>query len=180
MKTLAEINLSKGGHNSFEQGHCAMEAVAWYTDEQHSDHPQCVSPAIAAAMRVYNDRLPDSKRNIILKPLLLEVIGTNTTLDDEITRAKISADYAKQFAELTTADAARAATYAADAARYTADAARYTATYAADAARYTANAAANAASRAARAATYAANGTNYAAIEILIGQHIMDMCKVGR
>lgn len=179
MKTLADINLSVGGHSADSGELGAMEAVAWYMDEMHSDKPQCTSPTIAAAMRTFNDWLPDEDRNAVLKPLLLEVIGTNTTLDDEITRAKIAADYAQQFSAIAQKHVTDSpATWAARAAEWAAEWA------AARAAKSALAAAEWAAKWAAKSAEWAAKSavpvTAESEVYPLIGMMIMDMCEVGK
>ena len=91
---LIPLTLSHGTHGSPDAGMCAMEAVAYVTGEPFSDHPQCVSPVIAAALRTWNDGLPDNAtRNTLLKPLLVLCVGTNTTDDDERIRAAMAADW---------------------------------------------------------------------------------------
>lgn len=175
MKLLQDIQLKQGAHATPEQGMCAMEAVAWYMDETHNDHPQCVSPSIAAAMREFNDWLLDAKRDEVLKPLLLEVIGTNTTLDDEITRAKIASQYAQEWAK--SVECAESAKYAAESAKW-AESAEYaakSAKWAAKSAKW-AESAEWAAKWAAKSAEWAASDFDYSSISNMI----LDMCKVGR
>ena len=118
---FSAITLAYGPHERPEDGLCAMEAVAYVMGEPHSDHPQCVSPVIAAALRRWNDLLPDADRDRCILPLLPQVVGTRTTDADEITRSYLAADWAVRI------DVAAYAAYAA----YAADAA---AVYAADAA----------------------------------------------
>lgn len=74
---LPELELHQLNHKSFEEGHCAMELVAWLAGEEHSDNPECVSKLIAATMRSFNDSIESqAERTRLLKPLLLETIGT--------------------------------------------------------------------------------------------------------
>jgi hypothetical protein len=93
IKTLDTIILAKGAHGPTEGAMCAMEAVAYIAGEPWSDHPQCVSPVIAAFMRLWNDALPDDDRTRLLRPLLPLVVGTRTTATDEGTRAWMVADW---------------------------------------------------------------------------------------
>lgn len=90
---MTAIWLSKGAHETAEQGACAMEWVAWAAGEPHSDHPQCVSPVIGVFVRALNDKLPDAERQALV-PVLLDCIGTHTTKDDEVTRAFLAIDWA--------------------------------------------------------------------------------------
>ena len=72
---LAELELAHGAHDSFGERLCVMEAAAYLAGEDHSDHPECVSPVLGAFLRSWNDALPDDERQV-LKPYALEVIGT--------------------------------------------------------------------------------------------------------
>ena len=67
--------LAKGRHEVGSQQLCAMELVAFIEREEHSDHPQCTCPVLAAYTRRWNDRVPDHLRNHIL-PLLPQLVGT--------------------------------------------------------------------------------------------------------
>ena len=71
---------------------CAMELAAYIAEEPWSDHPQCVSPVIAAFMRSWNDALDDDSRQM-LKPYVLKSINTRRTEDDEICRAWMATDW---------------------------------------------------------------------------------------
>src|SRR5579875_3073790 len=59
---LDTLTLSKGAHNSRDDGVCLLEAVAWEAGEPHTDAPACVSPVLAQFGRSLNDVLPDDKR----------------------------------------------------------------------------------------------------------------------
>ena len=85
--------LDKGIHDPASGQMCAMEAAAWIAGEEWSDHPQCVSPVIAAFLRSWNDALPDATRTTLLRPLLPLVIGTRTTDADDDTRAWMAVDW---------------------------------------------------------------------------------------
>ena len=91
---LASITtLDKGAHTSDAGAMCAMEAAAYVAGEPWSDHPQCVSPVIAAFLRSWNDGLPDEDRTRLLLPLIPDTIGTATTTADEATRAWMATDW---------------------------------------------------------------------------------------
>ena len=85
--------LAHGAHGPNDGAMCAMEAAAYIAGEPWSDHPQCVSPVIAAFMRSWNDALPDADRTRLLLPLIPETIGTRTTDADEETRAWRATDW---------------------------------------------------------------------------------------
>ena len=73
---LDAITLACGAHDRRTDGVCVMEAVAWWAGEDHSDHPECVSPVIGAFLRSWNDALPDGDRQQ-LRRWVPEVVGTN-------------------------------------------------------------------------------------------------------
>ncbi len=85
--------LAHGSHTPNDGEMCAMEAAAYVAGEPWSDHPQCVSPVIAAFMRSWNDALPDEDRTRLLLPLIPDTVGTRTTDDDEETRAWMATDW---------------------------------------------------------------------------------------
>lgn len=99
---LEDLSLAHGAHDTYAAGVCAMEAVAWLAGESHSDHPACTCPVIAAAVRRLNDDIGNRReRDALLKPLLLDLIGTRSTLGVEVRRAYVAADYAvRVFAPL--------------------------------------------------------------------------------
>jgi hypothetical protein len=90
------FTLDRGGHDNFDDGHCATEAAAWLTDEEHSDHPQCMSPVLAAFLRRMNDRLGDEERQL-LKPYIVKAIGTRGDGYDQV-RGYMAADWAVRTA----------------------------------------------------------------------------------
>jgi hypothetical protein len=70
-----DYTLSKGSHETREQGLCAMEWVAYIAGEDHSDAPVCVDPVLRRFGIGLNDRLPDDLRQR-LRPYLARMIGT--------------------------------------------------------------------------------------------------------
>ena len=89
---LDELHLDGGSHSSPEDGMCVMEAVAYFAHEPHSDKPKCVSPAIGAFLRSWNDSMSAEDRQR-LKPYIPKVVGTSTTAEDESTRAWMATDW---------------------------------------------------------------------------------------
>lgn len=67
--------LDKGRHTPQRSQVCAMEAAAWLSGEEWSDHPRSVHRVIAQAARSANDRVNDAERQE-LWPLVLASIGT--------------------------------------------------------------------------------------------------------
>jgi len=90
---LNGITLAAGSHVGPANGACIMEAVSYVAGEAWSDSPACVSPAIAAFMRRWNDCLLGAARERLLKPLLLDVLDTATTPEDERVRAWMALDW---------------------------------------------------------------------------------------
>lgn len=86
---LTEIDslpIHAGGHDNFDEGHCAMELVAWLAGEEHSDRPACTCLVLAAFVRSWNDGLPtDEDRARLLRPFLPRLVGT---AGDEHTRER--------------------------------------------------------------------------------------------
>ena len=72
---LTAFELQAGAHDTTAEGLCAMEAVAWFEGEDHSDHPSCTCPVIAAFVRSINDRMPDSDRQKLVA-YLPRLVGT--------------------------------------------------------------------------------------------------------
>jgi hypothetical protein len=56
------ITLSKGKHDSPEDGACVMELASMLGGEPFSDHPASVCPVIGSFLRAYNDRIDDGRR----------------------------------------------------------------------------------------------------------------------
>jgi hypothetical protein len=72
---LEAIKLLHGSHADREKGVCLMEAVAWFANEPHSDHPQCASPALTSFGIALNDSFPDEQRQK-LKDCIPLLVGT--------------------------------------------------------------------------------------------------------
>jgi hypothetical protein len=86
--------LRHGSHTANDTDMCVMEAVAWVTHKEWSDHPPCVCPVISAFMRSWNDGLPnDDERTALLKPLIPKLINTRGSAALEQHRATMAADW---------------------------------------------------------------------------------------
>ena len=88
---LDSITLEHGSHSP-DHTFCVMELSAYLAGEPWSDHPQCVSPAISAFLRSWNDGVPTDFRQR-LKPYAVTVLHTKTTVVDEETRAWLATDW---------------------------------------------------------------------------------------
>lgn len=67
--------LSKGSHESPEDGRCAMEWISHLSGEGHTDHPKCVDPLLTQFIVLVNDAMTDEDRQR-LRPYLARCIGT--------------------------------------------------------------------------------------------------------
>jgi hypothetical protein len=56
------VKLSRGKHQSPDEGACAMELASMLAGEPFSDQPESVCPVIASFMRAYNDSIDDRRR----------------------------------------------------------------------------------------------------------------------
>jgi len=92
---LAQITaLHPGSHQPNDSAKmCFMEAAAYIVGEPWSDHPECVSPVIAAFGRTWNDSLPTEERDALLLPLLPRVVGTRGSKALEERRSLMAADW---------------------------------------------------------------------------------------
>ena len=93
--------LSKGSHNTFKDGCCAMELVAHLENLPHSHQPLCTSDVISRYVMVLNDSMPDDVRNAILLPVVLSGKLSGTSGLDPQRLAILAADRAvRVFAPL--------------------------------------------------------------------------------
>ena len=72
---LAIFNLSRGSHESPEDGVCFMEAVAWMQGEEHSDTPKGACSILGRFGTKLNDKMPNEYRTL-LNPMVLKMAGT--------------------------------------------------------------------------------------------------------
>jgi len=73
------FRLARGEHNTFEEGACATEAVAYLAGEEHSGRPQCASPVLTVFCFRLNDLWKDDERQKLLS-ILPRLIGTRGDL----------------------------------------------------------------------------------------------------
>ena len=85
--------LAKGAHKRDENVACIMEAVAFVAGERWSDHPVCACRVIGEFLRLWNDALPDSERDALLRPLVPMMVGTRSTKAVERRRAMMAVDW---------------------------------------------------------------------------------------
>ncbi len=77
---VTKVRLARGSHappNGKKEG-CLLEWASYLAGEPWSDHPECVSPVIAAFGRRWNDDLNDKDRQMLVSypPRLLNTAGT--------------------------------------------------------------------------------------------------------
>ena len=72
---LDTITLDSGAHDSFEDGHCAMEVVSWLAEEGLTDAPACVSRTLRIFTISLNDNWDDETRQKLI-PYLPRMVGT--------------------------------------------------------------------------------------------------------
>ena len=89
LKTLKLPPLSKGKHQSPEDGLCAMEMVAYLERLPHSDAPECTCLLLSEYVVKINDVCSDSDREK-LKPYLPRLVGTVSPAHEQA-RAEIFA-----------------------------------------------------------------------------------------
>jgi hypothetical protein len=83
--THQTIKLSKGRHNSPQEGACVMELASMLAGEPFSDHPASVCPVIGSCLRAYNDWIDDRRRQD-LYAFASRVVGTRSS--QEVQRAR--------------------------------------------------------------------------------------------
>lgn len=83
--THQTITLSRGTHDSPDQGACVMELASMLAGEAFSDHPRAVCPVIGAFLRTYNDSIDDERRRA-LYAYAAKVVGSRGP--EELTRAR--------------------------------------------------------------------------------------------
>jgi hypothetical protein len=91
---LESVRLYRGTHeepNGKKEG-CLLEWASYLAGEPWSDHPDCVSPVIAAFGRRWNDDLSDDDRQILL-PYLPKILNTRGTEAQESKRAWMVTDW---------------------------------------------------------------------------------------
>jgi hypothetical protein len=81
------ITLSKGKHDSPDEGACVMELASMLAGEQFTDRPRSVCPVIGSFLRAYNDRIDDRRRQD-LYAYAAKVVGSRAAQDVQHARAE--------------------------------------------------------------------------------------------
>ena len=91
---LKDITLKSGNHaRRGMKSVCLMEAVAWFAGEKHTDHPECVSPVLAAFGRTWNDGMRSDAEREQLKQYIPLLVGTKSMPEVEEERAWLATDW---------------------------------------------------------------------------------------
>ena len=85
--THQTVKLSKGRHDSPEEGACVMELASMLAGEPFSDHPVSVCPVIGSCLRAYNDWIDDERRQDLYR-YAAKVVGTRGPQDVQRARAE--------------------------------------------------------------------------------------------
>lgn len=108
LKLPRSYRLTKGGHDTYGEGTCALELVDYLDrkrrgvkvskDDALTDSPKCVLVCIRTFVVNWNDSLGEGEDGDVLRkkligPLLLPMLDTATTNEDETTRAWMATDW---------------------------------------------------------------------------------------
>jgi hypothetical protein len=81
------ITLSKGKHDSPEDGACVMELASMLAGEPFNDRPRSVCPVIGSFLRAYNDRIDHGRRQDLYS-YATKVVGSRASQDVQQARAE--------------------------------------------------------------------------------------------
>jgi hypothetical protein len=95
--TYQTIKLSKGRHNSPEDGACVMELASMLGGEPFSDHPASVCPIIGSCLRAYNDWIDDDRRQDLYRYASM-VVGSRAPVEVQRARAERVTEWAGEAA----------------------------------------------------------------------------------
>ena len=93
---MRAIKLCVGSGNGRSSA-CLATAVSMMNGESPSDRPKCMCPVIAAFVRATNDAMPQEFRDELYSPLIMELIGTRSTLEIEKRRCAMVVGYVKHL-----------------------------------------------------------------------------------
>lgn len=90
------ITLSKGKHDSPQDGACVMELASMLAGEPFNDHPRSVCPVIGSFLRAYNDRIDDRRRQD-LYAYAAKVLDSRVPRDVQQARAERLGAWAREL-----------------------------------------------------------------------------------
>lgn len=79
------VKLSRGKHDSPDEGACVMELASMLAGEPFSDHPRTSCPVIADLLRSYNDAIDDRRRQDLYE-YASRVVGSRSSASVEQSR----------------------------------------------------------------------------------------------
>jgi hypothetical protein len=95
-RSYQTLTLSRGKHDSPEDGACVMELASMLAGEPFSDHPESVCPVIGSFLRAYNDRIDDGRRQD-LYAYAAAVVGSRASEDVQYARAERLRAWAREL-----------------------------------------------------------------------------------
>jgi hypothetical protein len=90
------IRLSRGTHQSPDEGACVMELASMLADEPFSDHPNSVCPVIGSFLRDYNDSVSDERRQDLYRYAAI-VVGTRASTEVQQARVEHLAAWSSEM-----------------------------------------------------------------------------------
>lgn len=90
------VRLSRGKHESPENGACVMELASMLAHGPFTDHPRCACPIIGAFLRSYNDWVDDRRRQDLYW-YAAKVVGSRASAGVQSARAQRLIDWAEDL-----------------------------------------------------------------------------------
>lgn len=90
------VKLSRGSHQSPEEGACVMELASMLAGEPFSDHPNSVCPVIGSFLRDYNDSVSNERRQDLYRFAAM-VVGTRGSVEVQRARAEHLAAWSSEM-----------------------------------------------------------------------------------
>ena len=100
--THQTVKLSRGKHDSPDEGACVMELASMLAGEHFSDHPRSVCPVIGLVLRAHNDAIGDERRQD-LYAYAAKVVGSRSSGAVQKARATRLAAWSRQVKQRQTA-----------------------------------------------------------------------------
>ena len=100
--THQTVKLTRGKHDSPDEGACVMELASMLAGEHFSDHPRSVCPVIGLLLRAHNDAIGDERRQD-LYAYAAKVVGSRSSGAVQKARATRLAAWSRQVKQRQTA-----------------------------------------------------------------------------
>ena len=95
---LSRYRLDRGGHNTIDDGMCAMELASHLAGEHWGAAPACVCHTLRVTMIMANDGMDDETRNRLLLPLVPSVLNTHGSAELALRRSVLVLDWCQRIA----------------------------------------------------------------------------------